>query len=265
MKRLPTSPPTRPVRSLDRRGFTLPELLLLLVLIGILALLLYAAVGKARESSENTRCVSNLKTLGIAIHAYAADFNGALLPRTLGLYRPDGDKPPDTERMWTSRLFGLGYVSNADVFYCPSFFPRNAGQARYKIVNDLGKLGTAGADTYGMRVWVPPGTPIWKMPIREEHKPLSRIERPSEFFLLADSLWTHPAYRSQGYGLSPGLDKEQFIHLRHSGKANALFADGHVAATARDYFETVNDPGRQRDYCGGENLKFGVTDEMEPW
>lgn len=254
-----------PMHLHDRRGFSLLELLLGVLLISILAVLLFTAGGKARESAGNVRCVSNLKSLGIGIYAYAADFNGSILPRSLGLYRLEDDKPPLTERMWTSRLVGLGYVTDPEVFYCPLFSPKTAGQARFKIINDQGSLGTAGADTYGMRVWVSPGTPIWKSPTREEHKRLSSIRDPAEFFLLADSLWTHPAYRSQGYGISPGLEKEQFIHLRHSGKANALFADGHVAATDRDYFERLNDPDRQRDYSGGENLKFGVTTEMAPW
>ncbi len=244
-------------------GFTLVELLVVVMLIGILAVLLFSALGKVRESSEKARCVSNLKGLGIAIHAYAADFNGMLLPRCLGIYRPSADIPPATERMWTSRLVGLGYVQNLDLFYCPSFFPKNARASRYKIVDDQGNIGTSGADTYGMRIWVPPGSVRWKIPQREEHKPLRVIENPADFFVLADSVWTHPAYRSQGYGLSPELGREQMVHLRHSGKANALFADGHVATKEGEYFETLSDPDRQRQYSGGEDLKFGTTQEME--
>src|SRR5512147_3052294 len=62
-----------------RGGFTLIELLVVIAVIALLMAILLPALGRAREQGKGTRCLSNLKQIGIAMHAYAADY-GYLLP-----------------------------------------------------------------------------------------------------------------------------------------------------------------------------------------
>ncbi len=239
----------------QNRAFTLLELLLVSTVIAALLLLAIAGIGRLRQKADDIKCVNNLRRLGEGVFAYSSDFQGAVIPRYLGLLRGKDDPPapPSDLRTWPQRLLKLGYIQNRDTFYCPSFFPRNDREAEKKAENGA-------AQTYGLRLWVTPGQ-SWNAKEKEEHKPLSAIRKPSEFFLIADSVWVGEGWKSQGYGLSPG-SMGQKVHLRHHGKANALFADGHIEAKGADYFAWLSSPEGQQAYTGGVAKELQTTSEM---
>ena len=69
----------------DRRnrvlaGFTLIELLVVISIVGLLVALLLPALEKVRETSQQVKCLSNLKQIGTAIHMYANNNKGAIVP-----------------------------------------------------------------------------------------------------------------------------------------------------------------------------------------
>lgn len=68
-----------------RRGFTIIEFIVSLVIIGLLAALLIPSVQNARTGGTRAQCMSNLRNVGLSVQSYAIAHNGAVPPLTGGL------------------------------------------------------------------------------------------------------------------------------------------------------------------------------------
>ena len=93
-----------------RGGFTLIEMMVVVLIIAILSSITAVAVNSAKEKARQTACMSNLRQLGTAIVTYRADNFG----------RNPG---------WLSNLYPT-YIDDKRVFVCRSDEARGLGRTR---------------------------------------------------------------------------------------------------------------------------------------
>jgi prepilin-type N-terminal cleavage/methylation domain-containing protein len=123
-------------------AFTLIELLVVIAIIAILAGLLVPALASAKARSRQTRCVSNMRQIGLAMTMYVDDFEGES-PTTM-------HNSPSTNTSWINLL--KPYAGNVDqIRICPADLrgrERLTNNATSYIINDL-VSGDAVLDPFG--------------------------------------------------------------------------------------------------------------------
>jgi prepilin-type N-terminal cleavage/methylation domain-containing protein/prepilin-type processing-associated H-X9-DG protein len=104
------------------RGFTLIELLVVIAVIGLLIAMLLPAVQAAREAARRSRCVNNLKQLGLAVQGYI-DATGALPPAAA--------TGPEWSNNFSMKVRVLPFIEQAALFNSMnmSFFQQSAQNA----------------------------------------------------------------------------------------------------------------------------------------
>lgn len=205
--------PHAQLRGTHSHAFTLIELLASIAVIAILVAILIPIIGSVRASASSTKCVSNLRLIGAALHSYAND--------------NDDRFPPWYHYDWKACWFWYleSYVGlpektmgfnpkprSAGIFICPSFDPALVKERK-------------AAYAYNEYIM----TPEWNFE-------RSVVPEPGKTFLVVEiNANTELGGQSGGAGNVVGP-----LVGRHPGNsANFLFMDGHV--------ETIESASRIQD------------------
>lgn len=103
----------------SKAGFTLVELLVVIAIIGVLIALLLPAVQMARESARRTKCLNNMKQIGLALHLYHDTHNrlpAGFISQETGAW-PGGsnDPTPEAGPGWSFFAASLPYLEQSNL------------------------------------------------------------------------------------------------------------------------------------------------------
>lgn len=177
--RVPMNSPLPTPTSPNSRGFTLIELLVVIAIIALLVALALPALGKARRSAWEVRCLSNHRSLAIAQTLYADQYKGLLADVGLS-HGGVGDE----DLSWTRTL--AEFYGPPAALLSPgdrsAFWPASQGGQGLQI-NGRNRISSYAMNNFLSRTYNP------GLLDREPFDRVSKIDRPGQtvvFLLLAE-------------------------------------------------------------------------------
>ncbi len=220
-------------------GFTLMEVLAAVAVIALLAALILPAMQNLRQKGFSILCLQNLRTLAVAYSQYRADRDGLPLPRGVTSTDPDSENGHNFAGISLLRQYYQGgagpYVFTSKGKYievktekCPmSAIRKETTTANYNFIAKDNYLSYTGNNAVRMDLY---------------------FSNHSKTPLMWES-W------SINWGANP------YMPMRHSGKVNMAFLDGHVESIAgtdgrlyKGYIESIYKTGNVDETKQGSGI-----------
>lgn len=247
-----------------RRGFSLPELLVVIGVIAIMLALIMPPLRRAREQAMQATCLANESGLGKALGTLYNDY---------GFYPLWDDEGTTVRYTWIDVLRQRGYISTAQAGYCPSDArPDALNEARAKViaphlVYPLNREHSGVDYSYGIGVPLSAGGWMWRPNQATPRDPHPRRFEDHERntarrILLADATWS-AIYNLSGDAMTNSVwySPTQFdntVAYRHRRSASLLFQDGHATRITYDPLaDRPVDTFAQFVWHPGESLHVG--------
>ena len=238
-----------------KRNFTLIELLVVIMIIAILASLLLPALNSAREKGLSVHCLSNQKSLGMAVAQYMHDFQD-----WVPFVQESFDNHPPYE--WKvlldpyiqkrAKYLKHGFTGiDQGIFRCPSW--KSFGHT-FSEKNYDGGIGINDSLHYisGVAYMIDNATGTIKS-TGSKAVPVSSMKQISETILFQDAMnyWTNNE-SLHAYVITPFKREsiggpEIVISNIHNNGLNTLWLDMHASSNRRSFFVAGKKPG---DYNG---------------
>jgi prepilin-type processing-associated H-X9-DG protein/prepilin-type N-terminal cleavage/methylation domain-containing protein len=212
----------RPPRRRPAAGFTLIELLTVIAIIGILAAILIPVTGRVRASAKQSKCAANLRTVHHGFNLYAADHQGYYPAARFHAGQSDPSKGRRNQS-FNNGAYGNHWEGELRPYVgvnLRSVAGTTSPVASFAICPD-GLTGMNPQLVYRGPDFASSGYSL------DYQVKAVQIRNPAQTVLVGDSddyhlsLWA--AMQPDGNGKYSSGDP-----VRHSGKANYLFVDGHV-------------------------------------